>query len=556
MKRQTLYSRLLVALFLFLIGAIYYRMLSLTPPMVDDYYYHFRILSDGEEGAKFSILPITSWEELAESIYNLGLIHNWRLANVIYIIVDYIGGLSLLNVLNSILLIAFLTGLAYLCLGRITLWSLGVSTSLGMIMLAEVETAFMWHVATLNYLWGGTLLIYLLISIRKSLYGEEIPSHRKIIIVCFLCFVCGWMHEGIGLPVLAGIILYLFAAHYKNIDLPYKVFVLYLAALTLGLTLGLLSPALWHRGDGINPISISFWKGIFNYFSLCLPASVIFLIVFPFHFRYIIQQPYFFILIPETVLGMAAAGSWGGACFYPSLFMLILVLLSIRKKLEQRKAYTALAAILTISLILLYQNHAVKSIYDDYTNILQLAKTNRIVSYSPSSGSFKLFEPALSLKLVGSVADPDEYHSLCRFVGKYHNQADFYVVFNTVPHNNNIYDIFHGDDRHQASWRKTQNQSLVRLPEGWIIKGKRNLQGFSRGHLFPIFVMKPNNRWGTLRSIFNFYTGKKEAFAHFTYDHGFHYIILSEESLLLDHLKLNIYNETTRKNKTIDLYCE
>lgn len=70
----------------------------MPPSIIDDYYYHFRILSDGEGVAKFSTLPITSWGELAESIYNLRLIHHWQLTYVIYI-VSYMG-VPLLDILN------------------------------------------------------------------------------------------------------------------------------------------------------------------------------------------------------------------------------------------------------------------------------------------------------------------------------------------------------------------------------------------------------------------------------------------------------------------------
>jgi len=91
-------SRILLIAFLALVcGGLCYHMLTLTPPIIDDYWYHYRILEN-----RYTTLPINNWRELVETVYSL---REGRLAKILFIVVVFIGSFPLLEILDVVFLL-------------------------------------------------------------------------------------------------------------------------------------------------------------------------------------------------------------------------------------------------------------------------------------------------------------------------------------------------------------------------------------------------------------------------------------------------------------------
>jgi len=532
-------SRLLLIVFLSLIGGMYYHMLSLTPPIIDDYWFQYRILEKG-----YTTLPITNWKELIETVYNLPEV---RLANILFVVIVNAGGFPLLETLNAVCLIIFIVGLSKLCCGRVSSTSVGTVLLMGLLVLPKPEILFLWHVATLNYLWGGTLLILLLLLLKGSLYEGRALTGWKMTVACILAFLCGFMHEGIGVSMIGGLCLFIAFAWYEKREFHRMTILLIVLFFIIGLLLPLSAPGLWRRvGNASSNRGLS--TTVIGYLYHCYPALLLLVLLVLTHFKIIIRQPYTCFLLSAMALPFAAGtnSTGGGVYFYGCLFILILILPYANSWLAGKNKWLSTISLVAPLLILVCHYPTIRQVHHDYTAILQRAQEERIVGYD-------LFHDTDMWKMITSLPYSTQ-EPLYWWVGKLHGQRDFYVVLNTELKDKTVYDSFMFDDEDSPSWRRKGKLSVVRLPKGWRFPPYNKIKPYGLSDKEVYSLRPPTTTKGCFRAIMNRWKGRKEMRMAFSFDRGFHYIILPDENGQLGLLHLPMYNEATEEVREFDIH--
>ena len=214
----------------YLTGLLIAILIALTPPGVDDLL--FLLPAKGLEPSP------SLWSMMTGEFPRIWATQSGRLGNflampMLYLVPKWIFGFITGGLIT--LLIFLSCRLAGAIKGSIVSW----------LLYATIILAYPWYdyltmvTYGVNYIWAaaacaGAIACFLKI---KSIYGI------RLIAVCLLMFVAGWMHEGFGAPMTAGLTLSLIL-HHKEIDRR-QVFAWICSCLGTGMIL--LSPMFWRR---------------------------------------------------------------------------------------------------------------------------------------------------------------------------------------------------------------------------------------------------------------------------------------------------------------------
>ena len=216
-----------------------------APTLSDDMVYRFMWSDDPEAPVR----DITSVGDLLTSQWVHYLTTNGRwlvhlLAQAFLVFVPPV----VLQVLNAVLFVALLH-LSVRWIGVDRKYDLFLATALFFLLfvvLQGLSTTLLWSLGTFNYLWTIVATLALLLWLRRI--GSGAVGCRAIWLAPLAFFVgCG--HEGLSLPVSAGLFVYLIVNRRKSST---RIIALYALCYWLGTMSVLFSPGIWNRStEGI-----------------------------------------------------------------------------------------------------------------------------------------------------------------------------------------------------------------------------------------------------------------------------------------------------------------
>lgn len=381
-------EKIYTSVLLFVALAVIWLRFTFTPFIWDDIWYHFAISPDFLESRNhFSVNRITSFSDWLTSLQRFGHVFTWRIGNILMLIFTNIGSKHLLNLLHTLVFGVFITSACKLCLGSVTIRNLGVMLLGTILLIPHIDRVLFWSAGSFNYFWGA-MCLSLLLSIMQ--HHNHQNGALKIAAACVLSFLCGGMHEALGVPVLA----YLTSLAIIQVVKDKKLSQMTLACIictAAGLMLPLSSPGLYTRAS--SPNFASFCSDLV--YSICIftlscavPLLVSFLVI--------IRQRNWnsnklgsllmvvFFSLPGLVF--ASKGFWGGAYFYPSLAMMLFAIPAMAPWLhKQGKTFTFITWCIILAALGISCTQAYSD-YQQYADTIRRARQERIIirnEYTP-----------------------------------------------------------------------------------------------------------------------------------------------------------------------------
>lgn len=170
------------------ISLVLYLFNYLAPLMSDDYNYAFSFIT---------YKRIQTLGDLFPSIVAHYQGINGRVAMHFIAQLMLLSGKPVFNVINSLVAVSLLLGLCRLTSGKARdLRQLAVWASALLILLPTLSQVMFWLVGACNYLWGPTIIVWLLVPFRDRVLGQSKPLARwKIGLLLPVYFIMGTVSE-------------------------------------------------------------------------------------------------------------------------------------------------------------------------------------------------------------------------------------------------------------------------------------------------------------------------------------------------------------------------
>ena len=194
------------------VGVFMWVLNLMTPEMHDDFWYKFVYFS-GEMGDLDTTFPVTSLRDIAVSEYNHYFGINGRI--VVHAIVQLftaILGKPVFNVFNAAMFVAFAYLLTRLTM-KVTVLNLLFSCAAIVLLYPAFGDTMLWMTGSVNYLWTSAGICLFLLFLNR--YKAE-PFRAICLLPIIPCFILGWTHEGLTMPLAASLGLYALV-HIKSI---------------------------------------------------------------------------------------------------------------------------------------------------------------------------------------------------------------------------------------------------------------------------------------------------------------------------------------------------
>lgn len=374
-------EKIYTSLLLFIVLILVWMRFSHTPFIWDDIWYHFSISPDfRESGNQFSVNRITTVGDWIESLKLFGHVHTWRIGNILMLLFSNIGSKHLLNILHTLVFGVFIITTCKLCLSTITIRNLGITLLATIFLIPHIDRVLFWSAGAFNYFWGAMFLSLLLLLTQRQEHQHGII---KLSAVCILSFLCGGMHEALGLPLLAyfGSLGIFQMIKKKRLSRDTLLCCICTAA---GLMLPLASPGLHTRAT--SPSLSTFCSDLV--YSICIfilncavPLLVSLVVIFrqkSWDYRkatYLLMAAIF--SLPGLVF--ASKGYWGGAYFYPSLGMMLFALSALQPGIcSKGKTFPIISWSLVLAASAFSCTQAYIE-YQQYSDTLQKARQTPII---------------------------------------------------------------------------------------------------------------------------------------------------------------------------------
>lgn len=238
--------------FILLLTVTIWHINYCIPLMHDDYMYASSMDATG-------FVPGTtcdSLDVLANTCYHHYFQTNARTANFIILIINYLGGKVLFNILSTIVTISGMLALSKVTLGKVSICTLCLSMLVYILFTPALFLTFCWYAGALNYLWGGGSLL-----IAIYLFGDyhKNPQSKRYLFIISLFFflLAGSMHEMQGCILIGTGILWGLRSWYLHKPIS-KLEIIIFFTIFLGTCLPLSSPALHSRASSVDYFSIQF----------------------------------------------------------------------------------------------------------------------------------------------------------------------------------------------------------------------------------------------------------------------------------------------------------
>lgn len=196
-----------LALFLLAACVLFFLTNVYMPLLQDDYWYNYMIGTDENGKISHLVTRISSWQDLLSTLYHHYFIMDGRLGNAFAHAVQFIGGKSLFNLLNTAMFLAFVSLTAKFCLQRVSLAAVGSVMTFAILLLPNPQGAILRLSGACGYLWGAVALVAFLSVLGACLEGRGIGRCRLLFGMA-AGVLCGSIHEGLGAPLAAALVLY------------------------------------------------------------------------------------------------------------------------------------------------------------------------------------------------------------------------------------------------------------------------------------------------------------------------------------------------------------
>lgn len=235
------YQRLFYLIITMLTSIFFAILISLTPPGADDLV--FMIPMKGHDAGP------GLWQMMIEEMPRIWSTQSGRLGNFMSMPFLYLMPKWVFGIISGILvgiLIAVSCRLAGARFGSIVSW----------LIYATIVLAFPWYdyltlvTYAINYIWAATAAVAAIFCFLN------IQNYRGASLIggCILMFIAGWIHEGFGAPLCAGVTICMIVG-YKHSS---KKRILAWFFLCIGTCMTFLSPVFWHRSERASNFLLKF----------------------------------------------------------------------------------------------------------------------------------------------------------------------------------------------------------------------------------------------------------------------------------------------------------
>ena len=204
--KKIIWENKLYFLILLIIGVVFYIFNVQTPFSHDDYAYCFYYDVDSYVVRPTNI-RVTKLSQLFESMWHHYLCVNGRfVSHFILQCFCAFWGKCIFNICNTFVFILFLHLIVSLSDHRYSAFTLLITFIVSMCVMPYPGQTMLWMTGSINYLWTTTFTLAYLYWIKH--YKIKRTSYLCNIFTAFLCFLIGWTHESITVPVSLGLFLY------------------------------------------------------------------------------------------------------------------------------------------------------------------------------------------------------------------------------------------------------------------------------------------------------------------------------------------------------------
>lgn len=513
--------------FLALSSILFYLINANIPMLLDDYWYNFIIGKAGQKGEiYFTSDRITSGQELLSTLYYFRYPKEGRLSNILIILIQYFGGKTLFNILNTLVMALFVLAASKLCFHRMRL--AGVVTAITLIILLFPNHLFtvLWLSGSINYLWGALFLV-LFLSVYLP-YSQGKKRGKGFLAAGILCgILCGSLHEGLGIPLLIALFTHTAVARLRKQETGVPCILLFTSVLA-GTFIALSAPGLWQRVGASNETLdfLGIARKIILFFYVTWLPSCLLLVSLWLKRRHLLDSFYPFLILPNFILdcafGDSQSAAGGGGYFYYCLSVMLWVI-SLLREYIRRPSYIPVILMPINLLVLAATLFFYAGIGKIYKEAIIRGATEKIVTLD----YFSLYRPVPKSLSLALAMGSEKGYEIYNYIGRFYGQQDFYVVFNTYINDKSIYDMFHGDRTDKAIAKRAGNLCIVRLPEGYLIPAYKGVVSMEDDSLPPLEMVLDDNLPLIVKVCYPI-IGKRYSSYGRDYHEGFHYLILPE----------------------------
>lgn len=535
----------LALMFLFFFVVNYF-----TPIQNDDFVYRFSATVRDGQFFRGSV-PISTWEQLVETVRSSWYSENFRLSNILAVIFGYFDGGRgwYFNLANAFVLLLTVIGAAKLALEKVTGRTLTIAFAVFIVFCPDFNATCLWMAGALNYLWGACLLIMFLICFEKTCNRARMNNVYSFFGIT-LAALASWIHEAVAVPLFLALLLTAVLNKRER-----RAAVLYLVPVGCMLCILLTSPGTLSRMGG-DSILFMFYRAGLVFLKLSLiPALILIVLAFVRHKEFRLQDAHIvvWLVLAQMCVYSYAGGKWSwgesGPAFFPHFCMCIAVLMLIRPIADR---YAKLSYMISSFAGSVVACCFIKMDWDVYS--AQLEATEELsnadtVSITFETDNFELFQHlqrGLPTGIRGFVYT--NYNA-------YYDEKGKLVITNRNLVPRSCYASMRTYDDNKIRCMRCGTFAIFQLPKGWAYFGNRK-NSFSRAESLGMerylyFYWKEAPDWV---DKVHAYVINKYPLAQWTQDYvnGRHYAILEiPEKEGLDIMNLPIIHEKTLQPRII-----
>lgn len=523
--------------------------------MADDFYYSYRILQDVNGHIGASTQEHGSLMELFESVINLRMWHNSRLSNILFIFLSYFGGLELVRLVNTCSLIVFISFFAKIVFRRFSCHTIIFAAAAFFLLVPVWTLSCMWHVASLNYTLGAGCLSLFFWGFYKTRRGGGRAS--TVICTALCALLCGAVHEGMAVPLVGALVVHFFISRFRKEEVDAKVYIVYVIALVVPLSLLMTSPGLLRRIQGVAGESgqmrlliLMSWIFMIKFW----PLIVLFLGAVWCRRKMLVCSFSFMFAIACIGIALKSDGMWGGGYFYAGVSMLYFCGFAYRDAVVYKPWSFSLLSCAVVGMAV-YHGFRFAHLDTVVKDIVQKGKENRLVCYDLPGQDGDIYH-ILSTSLPRLGVD-GEVRS--RLYSKLYGVPEFKVMFNQIPIPAGSPDFLQGvccrdGMEYRADgepvWLVRDGVSLLVLPQNWIVPACSRQKAESKGVEYT--VVEPCNCVPELE-LLKHLVGQPSLYASMACVEGIWCWVVDEGEIVPDRLLFEINNVKTGETRTCDM---
>lgn len=408
-----------IYLFSILIMMSFYILNYYYPFIHDDYAYCF-FFDENSSIIRPTSTKISSFKEILLSQWNHYHFVNGRLfSHILVQSFASILGKNIFNFLNSVVALIFCCSFSKLISKKYISIFTCIAFPVLLLGLPYPGQTLYWMTGAINYFWGTTFSLVLLIHI--IFYGNNTKSIHKTFLWIILSLLIGCFNESINIPIASSLFLYLLINH-KKISLHNKYIII---AYCLGCAIIVFSPGTFERlnaSDNINKtISIlpfffqRFWNMSYFFIThVIFFVLTIIIIIYWMKKRNVIypNELLFLYILGTGTLFLWLLNTWEERiCFFYCTILWILFFYIIFHTIDENKIYIPLLFFsIILSIYGLQQAYSSISSFNNYNNhIISKIKSSPSNCILPHYNYPKKADPNIYLTELSP--NPANYHN-------------------------------------------------------------------------------------------------------------------------------------------------